>query len=110
MGTITTFYVAAFSYFFHRVSRVFAQAFAIYIFRFFPLGFSKIVFILCDVQVLKGECYKIYVWVITFIDKHRQLSGAAMRDGRLACPLAEPLHPSPPRPLEWSSYMYKRIE
>jgi hypothetical protein len=33
---------------------VFAQAFVIYIFRFFPLGFSKIKFIICDVQVLKG--------------------------------------------------------
>jgi hypothetical protein len=29
----------------------------IYICRFFPLGFLKIEFILCDVQVLKGECY-----------------------------------------------------
>jgi hypothetical protein len=61
MGTITAFYDVAFSYFSHRASRVFTQAFIIYIFRFFPLGFLKIVFILRDVQVLKGECYNTYV-------------------------------------------------
>jgi hypothetical protein len=61
MGTITTFYAIAFSYFPHRVLGVFAQAFVIYIFGFFILDFSKIVFILCGVQVFKGECYKTYV-------------------------------------------------
>jgi hypothetical protein len=49
-------YVVALSYFSHRVSGVFAQIFVIYIFRFFPLGFLKIIFILRKVQVLKGEC------------------------------------------------------
>jgi hypothetical protein len=49
MGTITTVYVVAFSYFSHRVLGVFAQTFVIYIFRFVSLNFSKIVFILCDV-------------------------------------------------------------
>jgi hypothetical protein len=48
-----TLYVVSFSYFSHRVLLVFAQAFVIYIFRFFLLGFLKIVFILRDVQVLK---------------------------------------------------------
>jgi hypothetical protein len=52
-----TLYVIAFSYFFHRISRVFAQAFVIYIFRFFALDFLKIIFILCDIQTLKRECY-----------------------------------------------------
>jgi hypothetical protein len=52
-----TLYVVAFSYLFHRVLGVFAQSFVIYIFRFFSPGFSKIVFIIRDVQVLKGECY-----------------------------------------------------
>jgi hypothetical protein len=51
MGTITTLYDVAFSYFFHRVSGVVAQACIIYIFRFFPLGFLKIIFVLRDVQV-----------------------------------------------------------
>jgi hypothetical protein len=55
MGTIMTLYVVAFSYFSHRDSRVFAQVFVIYIFRFFPLGFSKIIFILRKVQALKGS-------------------------------------------------------
>jgi hypothetical protein len=59
------FYIVAFSYFFHRVSRVFAQIFVIYIFRFFPLIFLNIAFILCDVQVLKNECYKTYHGMIT---------------------------------------------
>jgi hypothetical protein len=49
MGIIMTLYVIAFSCFSHMVSGVFAQAFVIYIFRFFSLGFSNIVFILCDV-------------------------------------------------------------
>jgi hypothetical protein len=52
-----TFYVITFSCFPHRVLGVFAHVFVIYIFRFFPMSFSKIVFILYDVQVLKGECY-----------------------------------------------------
>jgi hypothetical protein len=65
MGTIMTLYVVAFSYFSHRVSGVFAQAFVIYILRFFPLDFLKIVFILYDVQVLKGECCETYIYVIT---------------------------------------------
>jgi hypothetical protein len=51
------FYDIAFSCFSHRVSGVFAQAFIIYIFRFFPLDFLKIVFIMYDVQMLNGECY-----------------------------------------------------
>jgi hypothetical protein len=55
MGTIMTFHVVAFSYFSHMGSGVFAHTFFIYIFRFISLGFSNIVFILCDVQVLKGS-------------------------------------------------------
>jgi hypothetical protein len=41
MGTIMTFHAIAFSYFSHRVSGVFAHAFVIYIFRFFPQIFFK---------------------------------------------------------------------
>jgi hypothetical protein len=55
MGTIMTLYDVAFSYFLHRVSGVFAQAFIIS--SVFSLGFLKIIFILHDIQVLKGECY-----------------------------------------------------
>jgi hypothetical protein len=61
MKIIMTLYVVAFSYFFHRVSGVFSHAFIIYIFRFFPLGFSKIIFILHEIQALKGECYNTYM-------------------------------------------------
>jgi hypothetical protein len=57
METIMTFYVLHFSYFFHRVSEIFAHAYYIQIFRFFSTGFLKMVFILCDIQVLKGKCY-----------------------------------------------------
>jgi hypothetical protein len=49
-------YDVALSYFSHRVSGVFAQIFVIYIFKFFPLGFLKIIFILHKVQALKREC------------------------------------------------------
>jgi hypothetical protein len=55
MGTKMKLYVVAFSYFFHRVLGVFAQAFIIYIFRFFLLSFLKITFIVCKVQSLKGD-------------------------------------------------------
>jgi hypothetical protein len=48
MGTIMILYDVAFS-FFHRILEIFAQAFVIYIFRFFPLNFLKILFILHDV-------------------------------------------------------------
>jgi hypothetical protein len=57
MGTIMIFYTIVSSHFSHMVSGVFAQAFVIYIFKFFSLDFLNIVLILCDVQVLKGECY-----------------------------------------------------
>jgi hypothetical protein len=60
MGTIMTLFVIAFSCFPHWISGVFAQAYIIYIFRFFPLVFLKIVFILCDVQILKGSVKKTY--------------------------------------------------
>jgi hypothetical protein len=68
MGIIMTLYVVAFFCFSHRVSGVFTQAFVIYIFRFFLLGFSKIVFILCDVQMLNGEGYNINVkWPLVLL-------------------------------------------
>jgi hypothetical protein len=50
-------YIIAFSCFFHKVLEVFVQAFSIQIFRFFPLHFLKIIFIICVVQVIKGKCY-----------------------------------------------------
>jgi hypothetical protein len=49
-----TFHDVAFSCFSHRVSGVFVHAFVIYIFKFFPLNFLKIIFILRNIQVLKG--------------------------------------------------------
>jgi hypothetical protein len=55
MGTITALYIVAFSCFPHRVSGVFAQTFVIYIFKFLPMGFSKIEFILCDVMCSRGS-------------------------------------------------------
>jgi hypothetical protein len=61
MRIIMILYVVSFSCFSHRVSGVFTQTFVIYIFRFFSLGFSKIIFILCDVQVIKKECYKTHI-------------------------------------------------
>jgi hypothetical protein len=57
MKTFMTFYDVTFSCFSHRVLGVFTKSFVIYIFRFFPLNFSKIVFILYDVQIFKEECY-----------------------------------------------------
>jgi hypothetical protein len=65
MGIIMIVYAVAFFCFFHRFSGVFAQVFIIYIFSFSPLRFLKIIFILSDVQVLKGECYKTHIYVIT---------------------------------------------
>jgi hypothetical protein len=41
METIMTFYVLHFSYFFHRVSEIFAHAYYIQIFRFFSTGFFE---------------------------------------------------------------------
>jgi hypothetical protein len=61
MGIITTIYVVAFSCFSHRVLRVFHKH--LLHLQIFSVGFSKIVFILYEVQALKGECYKTYVCV-----------------------------------------------
>jgi hypothetical protein len=41
METITIFYVVIFSYFFLRVSEVFAQAYNMHILRFLPLDFFE---------------------------------------------------------------------
>jgi hypothetical protein len=65
MGRITILYAVTFSYFPHRVSGVFAHTFVIYIFRFFSLGFLKIVFILRNVQVLKRGVLQHEYTVIT---------------------------------------------
>jgi hypothetical protein len=65
MGTITTLYVVAFSYFSTGFQEFLHKHLLYTSSNFFTLGFSKIVFILCDVQVLKGECYKTYVYVIS---------------------------------------------
>jgi hypothetical protein len=67
MEIIMIFYVIVFSYFPHRVLGVLAQTFNIQIFRFFSTEFFlKIVFILYDIQVLKGECcntkYNVITW------------------------------------------------
>jgi hypothetical protein len=61
MGIITTFHVVVFSLFSHMILGVFAQSFVIYIFKFFIRFFSKIIFILNNVEVLKKEYYKTYV-------------------------------------------------
>jgi hypothetical protein len=60
MGTIMTLLCCGFLLFPHSVSRVFAQAFIISS-DFVPLDFSMIIFIVHDVQVLKGECYNINI-------------------------------------------------
>jgi hypothetical protein len=94
MRTIMILYAVAFSYFFHRVLRVFAQAFVIYIFRFFSLGFSKIVFILCDIQVLKRVLQNIC------LDDHLSPTSTGNRcaDRPPGVPLAEQPRPPPSRP------------
>jgi hypothetical protein len=70
METITALYDIAFSYFYHRVSGVFI----IYIFRFFPLCFLKIIFILCEVQALKGDI-TIHMCVYLTLERSWQPSG-----------------------------------
>jgi hypothetical protein len=62
MEIIMILYVVVFFCFSHKVSRIFAQVFIIYIFRFFSLDFLKIIFILYNIQVvLQRECYNINV-------------------------------------------------
>jgi hypothetical protein len=51
----------------------------------FSLSFLKIVFILYDVQVVKGECYNINVRVITW---HWHEPATVAPADRLACPLS----------------------
>jgi hypothetical protein len=62
MKTITTLYTVAFFDFSHKFLGAFAHIFIIYIFRFFLLDFLKIVFILREVQALKGKCYSTKVF------------------------------------------------
>jgi hypothetical protein len=95
MGTIMTVYDVAFYCFFHMVLEVFAQVFIIYIFRFFSIGFSKIVFILREIQALKGKCYNTNVYVC-----HLNSSHAGNHLSRIAVSSTEPPHPR----------MYKRKE
>jgi hypothetical protein len=52
-----TFYDLAFFCFSHRILGVFTQAFCYIHLQIFPTNFFMIVFILCDVQVLKEKCY-----------------------------------------------------
>jgi hypothetical protein len=104
MGTIMTFYIVAFSYFFHRVSRVFAQIFVIYIFRFFPLIFLNIhsfyvIFKCSRMSVTKH----ITVWSLDSSTRNRR---TGMTD-RLAL-LPNHRAPSPSHPSERPPRMYKR--
>jgi hypothetical protein len=52
-----TLYVISFSYFSHRVLLVFAQAFVIYIFRFFSTGFFEDSIHSTRCSSAQEECY-----------------------------------------------------
>jgi hypothetical protein len=99
MGIIMTFLCCGFLQFFPQGFRGFCTS-IYYIFKFYPLGFSKIIFILCNIQVLKGECYNTNI-----CDHLTQDPGTTVV--AVGAPKVEPSHP----PLEPSHpRMYKRKE
>jgi hypothetical protein len=87
-------YAVAFSYFFTWFQNFLHKHLLYTSLEFFSLGFLKMKFILCEVQVLNGECYNTKVYSLDFCSSrqppHRHVAGAPLPNRRI-CTLSHRL-------------------